>query len=83
MNAKDKRYWFGAKRYGYGWGLPITWEGWLVFLLWTAAFFLGRRYLVPQNTYAHLAFVLAMVGLLLGICYAKGAPPRWRFGDRD
>ena len=23
------RYWFPAKRYGWGWGFPITWEGWL------------------------------------------------------
>ena len=83
MDAKDKRYWFGAKRYGYGWGLPITWEGWLVLVLWIAVFFLGRRYLVPQNIYAHLAFELAMVGLLWSICCAKGEPLRWRFGDRD
>lgn len=25
-----KRYWFPAKEYGYGWGLPVTWQGWLV-----------------------------------------------------
>ena len=24
-------YWFPAKRYGYGWGLPHTWQGWIVF----------------------------------------------------
>jgi hypothetical protein len=83
MNAKDKRYWFGAKRYGSGWGPPITWEGWLVLVLWIAALFLGRRYLVPNNIYAHLVFALAMVGLLWSICYSKGEPPRWRFGERD
>ena len=33
----DKRtYWFRAKEYGWGWGLPLTWQGWVVF----AAFFL-------------------------------------------
>jgi hypothetical protein len=26
----DGRYWFPAKRYGWGWGLPVTWQGWLV-----------------------------------------------------
>jgi hypothetical protein len=83
MNAKEKRYWFGAKRYGYGWGLPITWEGWVVFVLWLAAFIFAKRYLVPRNLYAHLAFAVAMVGLLLSICYAKGEPARWRFGNRD
>lgn len=83
MSSTGKRYWFGAKRYGYGWGLPITWEGWVILVLWVIGFVIGRRYLVPQNTYAHLAFALAMVGLLLSICYAKGQPPRWRFGDPD
>jgi hypothetical protein len=24
------RYWFPAKRYGWGWGLPVTWQGWAV-----------------------------------------------------
>ena len=24
------RYWFPAKTYGWGWGLPRTWEGWVV-----------------------------------------------------
>jgi hypothetical protein len=25
-------YWFPAKRYGWGWGLPTAWQGWLVFV---------------------------------------------------
>lgn len=27
----DQGYWFPAKRYGWGWGFPIAWQGWLVF----------------------------------------------------
>ena len=81
MTMDEQKYWFRAKRYGWGWGLPITWQGWAVLVLWFAALILGRRYLVPRNMFAHLAFVLAMVFLLLSICYKKGAPPGWRFGD--
>jgi len=33
----EKRVWFPAKRYGWGWGLPCAWQGWLVL----AAYFLG------------------------------------------
>ena len=29
LDAQPK-YWFPAKRYGWGWGLPGTWQGWLV-----------------------------------------------------
>lgn len=83
MSAKEQRYWFAAKRYGWGWGLPVTWEGWGVLMLWVVAFILAGRYLIPHNMYAHLLFALAMVGLLLSICYLKGEPPRWRFGNQD
>ncbi len=26
----EKKYWFPAKRYGWGWGIPNVWQGWLV-----------------------------------------------------
>jgi hypothetical protein len=28
----EKHYWFRAKRYGLGWGLPCSWQGWAFFL---------------------------------------------------
>jgi hypothetical protein len=28
-------------------------------------------------------FVASMVGIILAVCYAKGEPPRWRWGDRN
>ena len=36
-----KEYWFAAKTYGWGWGLPTVWQGWLVYGI--AAVFAGRR----------------------------------------
>jgi hypothetical protein len=29
----ERKYWFPAKRYGWGWGIPSSWQGWLVFWL--------------------------------------------------
>ncbi len=26
-------FWFPVKRYGWGWGLPVRWQGWVVFAL--------------------------------------------------
>ena len=83
MSSDEQEYWFRARRYGWGWGLPITWQGWTVLGLWVGALILGRRYLIPHNMFAHLAFAFAMGFLLLSICYKKGAPPGWRFGNRD
>ncbi|QJU57081.1 hypothetical protein HL653_04115 [Sphingomonas sp. AP4-R1] len=28
--------WFRAKRYGYGAGLPLTWQGWVTYLAFAA-----------------------------------------------
>jgi hypothetical protein len=75
-------YWFPAKRYGWGWGFPVTWQGWLVF----AAFFallLAGIYLFPpgQSLAAFLLYVIILTVVLLGICWLKGEPPRWRWGN--
>ena len=32
--TEQSRYWFPAKRYGWGWGFPTTWQGWLVIALY-------------------------------------------------
>jgi len=82
MGPTEQKYWFPAKRFGWGWGLPGTWQGRLVLVLWFAAFMAANRYLLPPNIYARLAFTAATVGMLLAVCYKKGEPPRWRSGPR-
>ncbi len=29
---KSSNIWFPAKKYGYGWGMPVVWQGWVVLL---------------------------------------------------
>jgi hypothetical protein len=76
-------YWFPAKRYGWGWGPPITWQGWAVVVGWTALLIVGVLRLRAQQVASILAYVLVMTLVLMAICYVKGEPPRWRWGDRD
>jgi hypothetical protein len=83
MSANEQKYWFRAKRYGWGWGPPIRWQGWAVFIAWLIVFFSGVWYLASRHSLLHVVFASAMVILLLLICYWKGEPPRWRWGDRD
>jgi hypothetical protein len=79
---QGRQYWFAAKRYGWGWGLPLTWQGWVVYVGWFAVLFGGLASLgLRQLPVPHLVFVVTMVVLLLVICYWKGEPPRWRSGD--
>jgi hypothetical protein len=78
----ENRYWFPAKRFGWGWGPPNSWQGWLVVLCWLAAILIGMPVLKRSHPVACWIFLVAMVGLLLLICYLKGEPPAWRWGDR-
>jgi hypothetical protein len=75
-----RRYWFPAKRYGWGWGLPSTWEGWVVLGLYLAPLIL----LVPVDrhpTWFWAGLCLLIAGLI-AICWWKGEPPRWRWGGK-
>ena len=76
------RYWFRAKRYGWGWGLPLTWEGWAVLAVWLGVFVAAIPFFhLTQRIREHFLFVAGMVVVLIGVCYWKGEPARWRWGD--
>jgi hypothetical protein len=38
---------------------------------------------MPGHLVEFLCFMLLMTVLFLWICYAKGEPPAWRWGDRN
>ena len=77
-----KPYWFPAKRYGWGWGPPCAWQGWVVLVAWCVALALGAAYLTPQRPVAFCGFLTVMIVCLLLICYKKGEPPKWRWGKQ-
>ena len=83
-----KKYWFRAKRYGWGW-YPVTWQGWLV-----TAIFITLEYLnfLRIDAGSHSAsdtmrpflvetFLMALVFIYIG--YKTGEPPRWRWGEKS
>jgi drug/metabolite transporter (DMT)-like permease len=74
-------YWFPAKRYGWGWGLPSSWQGWVVLAAFIGLLGVGLLLFRPKaNLGPFVAYVLLLVALLFGICWLKGEPPRWRWG---
>jgi hypothetical protein len=75
-------YWFPAKRYGWGWGLPSSWQGWVVLAAFIALLGAGLLLFPPKtNLAAFVAYVLILSALLFGICWLRGEPPRWRWGN--
>jgi hypothetical protein len=78
------RYWFPAKRYGWGWGPPATWEGWAALAVFVGLVVAGA-FLFPPNRVLprYLGYVLVLAIALIGLCWLKGEPPRWRWGDNE
>ena len=79
----DGPEWFAHKRYGYGAGLPISWQGWAV----TAAF-VGFAFAVsvlfkdkPLVTVALM--VPAIVAFVTVVAKTTRGGWRWRWGDDD
>lgn len=79
---KDSPYWFPAKRYGWGWGFPSTWQGWVVLAVYFVLLGLGM-WLLPPQAYPHYfgIYMVAISGALLWVCKLKGEPPTWRWGQ--
>ncbi len=81
MNT-DRRYWFRAKRYGLGWGLPCSWQGWLFFLGWLAVLMTVTLGLMPKRPFL-FALVLGLMTLIFVlVCYIKGEPLSSTSGKR-
>ena len=80
---KDDGAWFAPKRYGYGSGLPIAWQGWVLTLGYILA--LGAAtLLVPISmiAYATVAILLTSLFLLVVARTTRGGW-RWRWKGRQ
>ena len=77
-----KSFWFEAKRYGIGWTLPVTWQGWTVVLAYFALLVAGLA-LIETAGY-RLPYILGITLALVLIVVVKGEKPfRWRWGRGD
>lgn len=74
MNSK---YWFPAKPpgHGWGWGLPLTWQGWVVFVGFFVLLVAGAVFILPDSPGVYLAYVFGLAAILIFICAKKGEPP--------
>jgi hypothetical protein len=82
MNTPRPRYWFPAKRYGWGWGPPCSWQGWVVLILYLVAMTLVLPLVIIRTgSNDAILFGAGITALLLYILFKKGEPPSWRWGD--
>ena len=83
MQPTNKKIWFPAKTYGWGWGPPCCWQGWVVLGVWLALLIAGAIELLPSTNghpFYFFGFVFALSLVLIAICWWKGEAPRWRWG---
>lgn len=78
----QRTFWFPAKRYGLGWGLPVRWQGWMVFVGYLALLYAGISYFRPRQAPAgFLLYAAVLTAMLIVIVALKGERPvRWRWG---
>lgn len=84
MNEKEKekkQIWFPAKRYGWGWGLPCAWQGWVVLVIWLGLLGGAAFLTLPRHIGLWIASLVVLVAALVTIGFIKGESPRWRWGD--
>mgnify|MGYP006274330313 FL=1 len=75
------RYWFPAKTYGWGWGLPTCWQGWAVIVGYLGLLWANAQWHPPSEyPIGYFVGVTALTLLLVAICWRVGEPPRWRWG---
>jgi uncharacterized membrane protein YphA (DoxX/SURF4 family) len=79
----DGPEWFAPKRYGYGAGLPISWQGWALaigFVLLTILVALGFGNRPIQLVAAIIPLTVAFV--VISARTTRGGW-RWRWGEED
>lgn len=84
LMSEQRKYWFPAKRYGWGWGFPAAWQGCVVIVVYVCLIGAGVTFISPSDEPAlFVAWLVLLSLLLIAVCWARGEPPQWRWGKRD
>ncbi len=88
VQMEDKKLWFRAKRFGWGW-YPATWQGWGVLAMYVGALFsfgvFSDESVKSDQDFLFRFFpvVFILTAYLIIICYAYGEKPRWSWGFKN
>ncbi len=73
MVVKESDFWFAYKKFGWGWGFPVTWQGWLFYFVWTSILLPIVWYLQSADKILFLIlFITLMAGVLIITYLLKG-----------
>jgi len=80
-----QKYWFAAKPpgRGWGWGMPLTWQGSLVYAAFFVLLIAGGILITPFGAHYFVAYTCVLAVILMLIGSRKGEPPgRFPTGER-
>jgi hypothetical protein len=75
--------WFAPKRYGFGSGMPISWQGWVVTLGFIAIAFATAIFFSAKPVVVFAILIPATATLLVITAKTTRGGWRWRWGERD
>lgn len=88
LDHMTKKLWFKAKTYGWGW-TPCSWEGWsaivifAVFQVWNFMRLDEISHSASDTLRPFLIQSVIATLVLIGIAYARGEKPGWRWGNKQ
>ena len=75
--------WFEPKRYGYGAGLPISWQGWAIMILYVALILGSAILFVRLKPILFFAIVVpSTMALVVIAARTTRGGWRWRWGGK-
>ncbi len=83
MKENKKGFWFPAYTYGFGWGLPVKWQGWVVILVYSILIAAGIFFIDHAKHQAWFYIYCSILTIILFlICWKKGEKLKWRWGQK-
>jgi len=80
-SSEAPQFWFPAKRYGWGWGMPTVWQGWAVLAAFFVLLAVAAAIFLPAQRHGAFVVCTSLLSLLLvAICWAKGEPSKMALG---
>jgi hypothetical protein len=84
-SATKSDYWFKAKQFGWGWGLPANTSGWLTFGVYIVVVVLLETSFFRFDQITTSSAVLRLVAPTIGLVYIvvkKGEPTKWSWSKK-
>lgn len=81
--SEDGPEWFAPKRYGFGSGMPISWQGWAITIGFIAIAFATAIFFSTKPIVMFAILVPATATLVVITAKTTRGGWRWRWGDKD